>query len=392
MTSFPHTDAGTRRRTRTRLLSAAALAWAMGAGPAWSAPAVSSAPVSTASVPALDLIPPGFDASGAPRPATASRGLSLGVQTNVSWRDYAHLTRELDLMQQAGVPWMRLDVSWASLQERGAGQYSQWYVDRLDRITYEASRRGIRILGTIAGAPSWLAVKSFTRYRIPYDGAALESPARFLAARYAGKIQAWQIWNEPDCGLDACSTVDPADYLPLLKAGYRGVKAGNTAATVVSAGLSGIDQAWLRRFYAAGAKGNFDALALHPYIAPANGSPRLQPAGTNPYRLTNTPAAVQVMRENGDGGKPIWFTEFGWTTGRQAGAYDGVDEKLQAYFLRDAAILVHDNYPQVTHMFWYDMRDRTDSNVYENNFGLLRADGAPKPAYWSLKEAEGFLR
>lgn len=353
-----------------------------------------TAPAQAALTPTPDpaLLAPGTSPSGAPVPQRAARGLQLGAHTNVSWRDFDKLSQELDLMQRAGVTWIRVDVSWASLQEHNKDTYSQWYVNRLDRIAQEASRRGIKVLGTIMGAPSWVPVKENTRYGIPRDGALIEGPARFLSQRYAGRIDAWQVWNEPDCDTRTCSVVDPGEYLPLLRSADRGLKAGNPRSTVVAAGVSGIDAAWLRRLYAAGAKDYFDVLALHPYVAPANGSPRLAPVGTNPYRMTNTPAAVAVMEQFGDEGTPIWFTEFGWTTGRQAGSYDGVDETTQAYFLRDAAILVNDNYPQVTNMFWYAFRDRNDSNVYENNFGLVRTDGTPKAAYWSFREAAAFLR
>jgi hypothetical protein len=143
--------------------------------------------------------------------------------------------------------------------------------------------------------------------------------------------------------------------------------------------------------YAAGAEGSFDALALHPYQGPAAEAPEAPPA-EHPYRITNVEKVRQVMVEHGDAGKPIWFTEFGWTTGAGTGWQAGVDEATQADFLRRAMVLIQDSYPYVTHAFWFTIRDRNDWTPYENSFGLLRLDGSPKPSYGALHQANSRLR
>jgi hypothetical protein len=92
------------------------------------------------------------------------------------------------------------------------------------------------------------------------------------------------------------------------------------------------------------------------------------------------------MTRRGDGHKPIWLTEFGWTTA-QTGPRRGVDEETQARYLRDAVRQIDARYPYVTHAFWFCLRDRDDDNPYENNFGLLEVDGSPKPAFAALQQA-----
>ena len=56
----------------------------------------------------------------------------------------------------------------------------------------------------------------------------------------------------------------------------------------------------LETLYAAGARGSFDAVAVHPYTA--------RPA--NLLRIVRYARAV--MRRHRDGRLPIWVTEFGW--------------------------------------------------------------------------------
>jgi hypothetical protein len=93
-----------------------------------------------------------------------------------------------------------------------------------------------------------------------------------------------------------------------------------------------------------------------------------------------------LMSANGDGAKPIWLTEFGWTTAN-TGPRPGVDDATQARFLLDAVRQMQNDYPYVTHAFWFSLRDRDDWTPYENNFGLLAVDGTPKPGFAALQRA-----
>jgi hypothetical protein len=99
----------------------------------------------------------------------------------------------------------------------------------------------------------------------------------------------------------------------------------------------------------------------------------------------------EEMTANGDGGKPIWMTELGWSSsnggptscsvGMWAGQKpSGVNEAAQAAFLTKAyACLAND--PYVTDAQWFTMRDTTGASRDElDHYGLLRPDGSPKPA------------
>src|SRR6266852_3071844 len=89
--------------------------------------------------------------------------------------------------------------------------------------------------------------------------------------------------------------------------------------------------------YAAGAKGNFDALSFHPY---SSASP-LALGGTAPaiHRFVRSvPALHDRMLRVGDT-RPIWITEAGWATAAAGGACalaGGLtSEADQARFLAD---------------------------------------------------------
>jgi len=322
----------------------------------------------------------------------AGRVLETGVEVFSMWRDWPVNEAMLDRVVESGSGWARVGVGWCSLEEAGSGLISQWYLERLDATVAAAEARGLQVLATLGCTPTWLSgSESLTVLPDPARVGEFERVARWLAQRYAGRIAAWEMWNEPDCSAGTgCGATDPGLYVPVLQAGSTGIRAGDPGAVVVSGGISGVNAAWIQGLYAAGGRGWFDALALHPYQGPAAEPPEAPPA-EHPYRITNVERVRDVMVAAGDASTPVWFTEFGWTTGAGEGWFAGVDEATQADYLARALALVQDTYSYVTHAFVFTIRDRDDWNAYENNFGLTRLDGSPKPALASLRHANDRL-
>ncbi len=92
------------------------------------------------------------------------------------------------------------------------------------------------------------------------------------------------------------------------------------------------------------------------------------------------------------GTRPIVATETGWhnavndSNASQKGVSEGVSAKYVPrlfldYFNRG-----------VKRTFLYELMDERAKSDMENNFGLIRADGTPKPAFYSLKNLIGLLQ
>ncbi|MGZ6791231.1 MAG: hypothetical protein ACXVGQ_15095, partial [Mycobacteriaceae bacterium] len=90
-----------------------------------------------------------------------------------------------------------------------------------------------------------------------------------------------------------------------------------------------------------------------------------------------------TMVNNGDGVKKIWLTEFGAPTGF---GVPSVSEQQQANIIADGLSY----FPSLGFtgpVFVYNIRDtRTGSTDPEQNFGLVRTDWSPKPAYTTLQQ------
>ena len=95
-----------------------------------------------------------------------------------------------------------------------------------------------------------------------------------------------------------------------------------------------------------------------------------------------------VMTANGDGAKPIWMTELGWTTttstcsrGVWAGQKaSGVTEAAQAANLKEAYHCLA-GYPYIEAGLWFTLRDTSAYTDELNHYGLQRTDNSHKPSW-----------
>jgi hypothetical protein len=131
---------------------------------------------------------------------------------------------------------------------------------------------------------------------------------------------------------------------------------------------------FLHEAYAAGATGWFDAVGWHPYTG-ADAPAVARQFTTDPDQL------VSIMSAHGDGGKKLWATEFGQTTGG-----DGSISEADQAALVTTAIPLWSAKPWAGPLIWYSLRDSgTSLTDREQHFGLLRNDGSPKPSYYALQ-------
>lgn len=315
---------------------------------------------------------------------------SVGVQFHGMWADYTDAQRAqvLDQMAAAHVQWVRVDMCWDGFEPSAGGSIDPWYLGMADSVVNLARARGLKVLATVLCTPGW-ANGGQGQSVPPTNPAAYANVMRYLAGHFAARVGAWEIWNEPN--LDSFwSTRDPAQYAALVRAAYPAVKAGDPNALVVAGAVSQNDTAWLSRMFDAGVAGSYDVLSTHPYQGPSNGIPELPDDG-NAWILDHIGAVHNLMVARGDGAKPIWATELGWSTHANTGTEPpwqlGVTEAQQADYLVRTINLFASKHPYVTNMFWYNDRDKATGIPQEDGYGLLHRDLTPKPAMAALQSA-----
>jgi aryl-phospho-beta-D-glucosidase BglC (GH1 family) len=289
-------------------------------------------------------------------------------------------------MAAAGVKSVRVDVSWESLQPNGRRGVSGWHVRLTDRCVNLARANGMSVLGTLSGTPAW-ANWGRGATTPPTRSEDFAHFARWAARHFRGRIGAWEIWNEPDYRVFFNGST--RRYVKLLRATYPAIKAGDPNALVVTGGVVHNHDRWLAGAYRAGARGFFDVFATHPYQGVGDAAPETVDTGGDWWLMTHVKAVHELMARHGDGSKPIWFTEFGWSvhdnSAEMAAWQRGVTSEVQAQYLVRAIALVRARYPYVERMYWYKERAVRGDQAREAGFALLKADLSPRPAYWALK-------
>jgi len=307
-----------------------------------------------------------FEAEGI-KPATARSGFTRGLtdagdatlHPESPWGmgvflyrygDPAPMDQAAAMAQAAGVKWSREEFSWASI-EAAPGQYDFSYYDT---VVDTALRHGISVYGLLS---------YWGRFTQPYTEKGVDDFclwARATVRHFKDRVKHWEIYNEPNIFF----WDGPKELYPVLvqRCG-KAIKEEDPQATVLAVSTSGIDKKFIKLVLDAGAP--FDILTIHPYRS------RLADAGFV-RELQDTAGLV--------GNRPVWITEMGWPT--HIGG--GVDERAQAQLLSRCYMAAVAS-GAVQNMGWYDFRDDgTDPFYNEANFGVLRQDMTPKPAYRAL--------
>ncbi|BDX33128.1 hypothetical protein TUM20985_36750 [Mycobacterium antarcticum] len=307
-------------------------------------------------------------------PVVPADGYGFSVGASQIWMSAEDANRELDAAAMTSARWMRVHIDWHAI-EKVRGQFNWDYVDRwIDG----ARARGMRVLGLLTNTPDWAKVPGTALYAPPIDPGDYAAFAATVAKRYRDRVTDWEVWNEPNLPrFLGFADSRAAVYVGLLKAAYPAIKAVQPNSTVMSAGLSpavGVDGPanFLNDMYLNGAKGYFDAVAMHPYVFPGG----LAEDPDNSW--SDLARAHDVMTLNGDGDKKVWMTEFGAPTSDPAA--EGVSQQEQAQQILDVlAGVAAAGWSGPA--FIYSIRDVDTANPgnREDNFGaLLTSDWQPK--------------
>jgi polysaccharide biosynthesis protein PslG len=315
----------------------------------------------------------------------APRALPYGVHFHCVWSDYTNKQRRdvLEKLESAGVKWLRIGLEWTAVETAGPGKINRPVMDRADYCVNKALQHDFKVLMVFAYTPAWAGPN---RFGPPEDVHSYANAAYRMANHFQGRVAAWEVWNEPN--LPSFWTGTPEDYAALLTAAYPRIKEADPSAKVVGGALGYNDAVYASRLYEAGIEGYFDVFSTHAYMSPSDLPPDATQTLTERGSFANVASVREVMLENGDGAKPIWFTEHGWSAHANLGTEPswklGVTEAQQADYLTAAYSYTRTNFPYVRNIIWYSERDRVTGDVHKDNRGLMERDLSTKPAYKAL--------
>jgi hypothetical protein len=304
-----------------------------------------------------------------------SGNVTSGVGVNI------HFTRgheaDLDLIAAAGFKFIRMDFVWAGIErQKGVYDWSDY-----DKLTANLEQRGLcpyyifdyshpLYEGMVASKASGQILASPNH---PESVAAFARWAAAAAAHFRGHHVIWEIWNEPN-GSFWEPEADAKAYTTLALATARAVRTADPHTTIVAPATSGFPWPFLEDFLHSGILQYLDGVSVHPYRdydqSPETAAPDYE--RLRALIAANTPASHP-------GVIPIISGEWGYST-----RVDGVSLEIQAAFCARQQLANPLNGVPIS--IWYDWKnDGDDPKENEHNFGTVRSDLTPKPAYTAIK-------
>ncbi|MHB0877180.1 MAG: cellulase family glycosylhydrolase [Anaerolineae bacterium] len=327
-----------------------------------------------------------------------------GMQAFLWWRpETAH--RDLGMIRDAGFTWVKQTFAWRDI-ELSKGEFD-WSMT--DRIMEQVEQFGLHIVVRLDHQPQW-AGGGYPLNGPPDDLNDFADFCSALASRYQGRIDAYEIWNEPNLAREwGGRSPNAAEYVNLLKVGYTAIKQADPDAIVITAGLTPTgtqppdampDDTYLRDMYVAGARGYYDMIGMHaagyraaPEVSPDEAAAdKANYGGERFFCFRRVEDLRAIMVEFGDSQTQVAILEFGWTSDTRPDSpyyWHAVDEFQKADYLVRAY-----QYAKANWSPWVGLM----SLIYIGNPDWTPADeqwywsitnpdiGSPRTAYIKLQE------
>lgn len=282
--------------------------------------------------------------------AAPSTGTLFGNQSVPRGSDDTHAAGYA-LMRELGMTTLREGWNWKNI-EVNKHQYVSW-MDYFDRKAAEFAKQGTVVQAMVTDTPDWASsdpayaaktgwdANSLGKHTVPkgldapifadgtdqYKPGVRANPDNYYAdylfdmvTRFKGKIQYWQIWNEPDfpsgdlmagttgsTGGTRYWTGSVEDYVRLLKVSHVLVRGIDPAAKITLGGLG--HESYLKAVLARGGAPYFDVVDFHAY-----GSDKTSSNGvlTSDWGFLGRYRAMKrVLAEAGVSGKTFACSETG---------------------------------------------------------------------------------
>lgn len=316
------------------------------------------------------------DSKKKPVPQNRSRPLLFGA--GMIWASWLNRPKEYDLKQMDALKSIGGKLTSATFdwvdREPVKGKWDWTYPDH---AVEAAQKRGLKQFGYVGNTARWAlpeGVDPKNGYRYPPRDECekdFRNYCRKLAKRYAGRVDMFQFWNEPNgwswMNEGGSNSRMYESYTKWLKIAYESLKEGNPKCIVAAGALDyheGVKEGYkyIEGMYECGARGYFDAISIHPY-----GSPLHWQAIEDTHR---------VMKEHGDEGKGLWITEYGWSDSKG----DEPAKKLRDVMTK----LLSPEYSYVTLANYLCITDLPIAGTEQ--YGLFDRELHPRPIADAFKE------
>lgn len=309
--------------------------------------------------------------SAKPAPRTALSPFGIGGSHARNWGEPANASW-IPQMVEIGITNTRtVNSGWHELEPA----QGKWRWDNLDKQMKYLEEQKITFGGILIGNPKWTKNHKPNMGLPVNDIDAWSNYVTEVVKHCQGRIKYWEVWNEPPNGTGKDQT--PADYAKIVVAAYKAAKAVDPDFQIGLAAKS-VHINYLDQVIAAGARGHFDYITLHPYEV---GGTVIAHPGSEPIYLNIKPTLRKMLaaRDPDKVNCPVIFTELGHAAeggeGRKVGDFSMVEVQAHAvvkYYTMGIA-------QGIDCIQWFEGRDGDSGPL-----GLISAKGEKRPAYKAM--------
>jgi O-antigen ligase len=320
---------------------------------------------------------------------------------NASLEQYASdqdLQQALQWVKQGGFYWVRQHFPWADIEPQ-PGEY-RW--ERWDRLVATVRQQGLGLIAVLDSSPAWARhpAERDNRFAPPQYATTYGLFVRAFVQRYAGQVTCYQVWDQPNISpYWGAGPVDPSAYVRLLRIATSELRAVDPDAIVLCAALAPNTEAggrnmsdvlFLHGIYEAGGRGLFDALAAKPYGFWSG--PEDRRVSTEVLNFSRLILLREEMVRQGDGDRPIWAVEFGWSSlpaewQGQPSPW-GTDEiSKQTARTTQAIRRARQEWGWLGVMCWAQLQPAVPAGDPQWGLALVGRDNQPTPFYRALRQA-----
>ncbi len=337
----------------------------------------------------------------APAAAAVARAVvDVGLQGQTEEQRAASVR---EIAGQLRAKYLRVSIEWDRAEPK-KGACDETLLAGIEDLLDLAETEGLRVVITVVGTPEWASDKSL--WNEPPFGTGRYAPnivpradaagdfgafAGMLAARFKGRVFAYECWNEPNISLffypqvldrnDKNDDFAAARYTKLLEAFSAAVRAADRSALVIGGATAPVGgeyegrtrtspQLFARQLKAHGALAAMDAYSHHPY--------QPGPAPPAPEAAPRTPSTTVTLQNLGTlldivPALPFYLTEYGYNTSPcdMFGILPGqqLSHARQAAYLQRAYRYAA-RYRRVKALFWYLRQDHAPSGKPDDSTGV----------------------
>jgi hypothetical protein len=277
---------------------------------------------------------------------------------------YPLIEKDFEMLDELGAIWLRRTAYWSSMEhEQWVWDFSGW-----DYWVKDAKEKNKKLLAILAYDNAWIHRHNKSRRRIePDERIFFLRYVEEIVTRYKGRVDAYEIWNEPNWvfwkGKDK-------DLFDLARETAKKIKEVDPDAKIVAGSFWRTPKKFIRGYLRSGVLEYTDIVSFHPYAV-------------NPYYTVKLYDRLAAILAQEDFTGQVWVTEVGYPT---HGYYPTrvSEDGFPAYIIKTLSGLAIRN---IENIFWYELFDSRNKHEQgskffsEPFFGLVYPDYSLKKGY-----------